>query len=67
MTNKNEGTVITGTKVTLIASIIGILANGGLFAYSFYNMDSTKMAVFGCLGLLCVGFFLGSAIKSKQK
>lgn len=62
---KNEN-VITGTKVVTAVSLIGTILNGGLFGYSFYLQDSSKMVVFGVLMLLCAGFFLGNSIKLKK-
>lgn len=66
-TEKKTDSVLTGTKVTTAVSLIGVLASGGVFGYSFYQQDSTKMVIFGVLMLICAGFFLGNVIKMKKK
>ena len=66
MRNNKAQTVITGTKVVTAASLLGVLTSGALFGYGFYHENSVQMAIFGVMGLLCAGFFLGNAVKMKK-
>lgn len=65
-TEKKTDSVLTGTKVVSAVSLVGAIASGLVFGYSFYQQDSTKMAIFGVLMLVCAGFGLGKAIKSRK-
>ncbi len=65
-TEKKTDSVLTGTKVVSAVSLVGAIASGLVFGYSFYQQDSTKMAIFGVLMLVCAGFGLGNAIKSRK-
>ena len=65
-TEKRTDSVLTGTKVVSAVSLVGAIASGLVFGYSFYQQDSTKMAIFGVLMLVCAGFGLGNAIKSRK-
>ena len=65
-TEKKTDSVLTGTKVVSAVSLVGAIASGLVFGYSFYQQDSTKMAIFGVLMLICAGFGLGNAIKSRK-
>ena len=65
-TEKKTDSVLTGTKVVSAVSLVGAIAIGLVFGYSFYQQDSTKMAIFGVLMLICAGFGLGNAIKSRK-
>lgn len=67
MTKNNKAeTVITGTKVVTAVSLLGVLASGCMFGYGFYHENSVQMAIFGVMGLLCAGFFMGNAVKMKK-
>lgn len=65
-TEKKTDSVLTGTKVVSSVSLVGAIASGLVFGYSFYQQDSTKMVIFGVLMLVCAGFGLGNAIKSRK-
>ena len=58
MTNKETKenktlSVITGKKMTMVFSIVGMAASGFLFGWNLYHHSTAKMVVFGIMTLVC--------------